>query len=251
VSLSEVAFASGYRYDAARLTRAAHEVGARVLWDLSHAVGATPVDLNGWAADLAVGCTYKYLNGGPGAPAFAYVRRDQLGQAIRHYEKARPLLGNDARLDHSLEQARRRAGVYPGTLPPRGLRGLVEGWPVRLLFVAGLLLVCAGLGLAVARTGPGRASPWRRPAVWGPVLAGSLGLAVAFGASALQDASHRAVVIADRAALHDTPNASAPPDTTLPEGTLLEVRGHRDGWAAVRGGDGTTGWVPSRALGDV
>ncbi len=183
--------------------------------------------------------------------ANAYVRRDQLGQAIRHYEKARPLLGNDARLDHSLEQARRRAGVYPGTLPPRGLRGLVEGWPVRLLFVAGLLLVCAGLGLAVARTGPGRASPWRRPAVWGPVLAGSLGLAVAFGASALQDASHRAVVIADGAALHDTPNASAPPDTTLPEGTLLEVRGHRDGWAAVRGGDGTTGWVPSRALGDV
>lgn len=76
VSLSEVAFASGYRYDAERLTRAAHEVGARVLWDLSHAVGATPVDLNGWSADLAVGCTYKYLNGGPGAPAFAYVRRD-------------------------------------------------------------------------------------------------------------------------------------------------------------------------------
>jgi hypothetical protein len=183
--------------------------------------------------------------------ANAYVRRDQLGQAIRYYEKARPLLGADPRLEHSLEQARRRAGVYPGTLPPRGLQGVVAGWPVRLLFVAGLLLVGTGLGIAVTRTAPDRELPCRWPAVWGPVLAGSLGLIVAFGASALQDTAPRAVVIADRATVHDTPDASVSPDTTLLEGTLLEVQARRDEWAAVRGGDGTTGWVPIRALGDV
>jgi kynureninase len=135
LTLSHTVFKSGYTYDMAALTAAAHAAGALVLWDLSHAAGALTIDLNAAGADLAVGCTYKYLNGGPGAPAFLYVRRDlqeRLGNPLSGWFGQRGLF--DFGLDYAPAPGLRR--FLTGTPPMLSLAAIEPG--VDLLLEAGM-----------------------------------------------------------------------------------------------------------------
>jgi kynureninase len=115
VVLSHVAYRSGYLADAERITQIAHDAGALVLWDLCHSVGSVPVELDGWEVDLAIGCTYKYLNGGPGAPAFGYVRSD-LQKVLQQ-----PIHGWMGSADVFL--------MGPEYKPAAGMRGFLSGTP--------------------------------------------------------------------------------------------------------------------------
>ena len=135
VSLSLVSYRSGALLDLAGVTAAAHAGGAVVLWDLSHAAGAVPIDLQRAGVDLAVGCTYKYLNGGPGAPAFLYVREDlqaTLTQPIHGWFGA----ADQFVMGPSYEPALGIDRFAVGTPPVLGLAAVDEG--VALLVEAGV-----------------------------------------------------------------------------------------------------------------
>lgn len=123
LTLTHVNYKSGQTFDMAAITRRAHEVGALVIWDLAHTAGAMPCDLNGCEADFAVGCGYKYLNGGPGAPSFAFV-------AERHHEALRqPITGwhghaKPFAFGQSYEPAPGIDRMLVGTAPQMGLFAL-------------------------------------------------------------------------------------------------------------------------------
>lgn len=123
LALTHVNYKSGQAYEMAAVTRRAHEVGALVIWDLAHTAGAMPCALNDCQVDFAVGCGYKYLNGGPGAPSFAFVAR-------RHQEGLRqPLTGwhGHARpfaFTHGYEPAPGIDRMLVGTAPQLGLIAL-------------------------------------------------------------------------------------------------------------------------------
>ena len=147
VLLSHVHYKTAARWDMAALTARAHAAGALVLWDLSHAAGAIEVDLNGCDADLAVGCGYKFLNGGPGAPAFLFVA------ARLHGSLTSPLtgwMGHAAAFDFE--------GTYR---PAPGIERFLAGTPS----ILGLLALEVGVDLAREATIPAVEAKSR--ALWG------------------------------------------------------------------------------------
>ena len=135
VTLSHVNYRSAAIADLPAITERAHAAGALVLWDLSHSAGSLPVDLAAHDVDLAVGCTYKYLNGGPGAPAYLYIRRD-LQATLRN-----PIQGWFGQTDQfEMGQGYRAAdgirGWLTGTPGMLGLAAAEEG--IRLSVEAGI-----------------------------------------------------------------------------------------------------------------
>jgi len=135
VSFSHVAYRSGALADLAGVTALVHDAGALALWDLSHSAGSVPVGLAAAGVDLAVGCSYKYLCGGPGAPAFLYVRRDlqdQLRQPIWGWFGQRDQFD----MDQSYDAAPGLASFLVGTPPVLSMIAMREG--VRLVAEAGI-----------------------------------------------------------------------------------------------------------------
>ena len=144
VVVSHVAYKSGWLADIAELTRITQEAGGWILADLCHSSGVVPTDLDGWGVDLAVGCTYKYLNGGPGAPAFGYV-------AARHLASGaftQPVQGWMGAADPFT--------MGPSYAPAEGIRRLLSGTPP-ILGMLGLedmvtLLEVTGVGAVRAKS---------------------------------------------------------------------------------------------------
>ena len=139
VVLNHVAYRSAWLADAPELTRIAHDAGALVLWDLCHSAGAVPVALDDWGVDLAVGCSYKYLNGGPGAPAFLYVAERHLADLTQ------PIQGWMGADEPFL--------MGPSYVPAAGIRRFLSGTPaiVGMLALQDMVELVAETGIDAVR----------------------------------------------------------------------------------------------------
>ncbi len=134
-----MAYRSAWIADAVACTEIVHDAGALVLWDLCHSGGAVPVSLDSWGADLAVGCTYKYLNGGPGSPAYAYVAERHLATFTQ------PIQGWMGATDPFL--------MGPDYRPVAGIRRFLSGTPavVGMLAVQDMLELLDEVGIEAVR----------------------------------------------------------------------------------------------------
>ena len=139
VVVSHVAYRSAWIADLPELTRIAHEAGALVLADLCHSAGAVPVELDEWGVDLAVGCTYKYLNGGPGSPAFVYVAERLLDELVQ------PIRGWMGAADPFV--------MGPDYAPAAGIRRFLSGTPpvLGMLAIQDMLALIAEAGIDPVR----------------------------------------------------------------------------------------------------
>lgn len=131
VSLSHVDYRSGALADMPAITTAVHEVGALMMWDLCHSAGVIPMQLDDWGVDMAVGCTYKYLNGGPGSPAFAYLRREHQGvlrQPIQGWWSAADIFAMGPQYEPAGDIRQLLSGTPPITsmLAMQGMLDLIE-----------------------------------------------------------------------------------------------------------------------------
>jgi kynureninase len=173
VMITQVDYRSGRMHDMDAITKAAHAAGAVMIWDLAHSAGAVPVDLAASGCEFAVGCTYKYLNGGPGAPAFIYVRPDVI-EGI--YPALSGWLGHDAPFAFDMEYRpamgieRMRVGTPP-VMQLTALDAALDAWDgvdmadlrvasLRLsdLFIQQVEAQCPSLTLASPRDGAMRGS---------------------------------------------------------------------------------------------
>ncbi len=131
VLLSHVAYKSGYVADVPAITRIVHDAGALVLWDLCHSAGSVPLDLDADGVDIAVGCTYKYLNGGPGSPAFAYLAaglQDEVRQPVQGWMGAADPFAMGPEYEPATGIRQLISGTPPviGMLPMRDMLALIE-----------------------------------------------------------------------------------------------------------------------------
>ena len=159
VVVSHVAYRSAYLADARELTRIAHDAGALILWDLCHSAGSVPVRADAWGFDLAVGCTYKYLNGGPGSPAFAYVRDDLqavLTQPIQGWFGTRDMfaMGPDYEPEPSIRRFLSGTSPIVGMLPMEETLAMIEEAGMPTLRAKSVALTSFAIALADDWLGP-------------------------------------------------------------------------------------------------